>query len=74
MKKSKIPTIEMPTVDHAMNVWIGVNPLVTLRWKRSARYADARIMFSGATGNQPSQYAQAVTPLMCLAARGHFSL
>jgi hypothetical protein len=31
-------------------------------------------MFSGATGNQPSQYAQAVMPLMCFAARGHFSL
>ncbi len=38
MKKSRMPTIEMPTVDHAMNVWIGVKPLVTLRWKRSARY------------------------------------
>ena len=25
-------------------------------------------MFSGATGNQPSQYIHAVTPLMCLAA------
>ena len=31
-------------------------------------------MFSGATGNQPSQYAQAVTPLMCFAARGQRSL
>ena len=30
-------------------------------------------MFSGATGNQPSQYAHAVMPLMCFAARGHFS-
>ena len=28
-------------------------------------------MFSGATGNQPSQYAHAVKPLMCSATRGH---
>src|SRR5579864_2726693 len=27
-------------------------------------------MFSGPTGNQPSQYAQAVKPLMCSANRG----
>ena len=31
-------------------------------------------MFSGATGNQPSQYAHAVNPLTCSANRGHFSL
>ena len=30
-------------------------------------------MFSGATGNQPSQYAHAVNPLMCFAARGQRS-
>src|SRR5471032_3233691 len=71
MKKSRIPMNEMISVDHAMNVWIGVKPLVVFRWNRSARYADARIMFNGATGNQPSQYAQAVIPLMCLAVRGH---
>ena len=34
-------------------------------------YADARIMLSGPTGNQPSQYAHAVNPLMCSANRGH---
>ena len=27
MKKSRIPTTEIPIVDHAMNVWIGVKPL-----------------------------------------------
>jgi len=37
MKKSRIPTTEMPTVDHAMNVWIGVKPLEVLMWNRSAR-------------------------------------
>src|ERR1700739_1256393 len=31
-------------------------------------------MFSGATGNQPSQYPHAVIPLTCSANRGHFSL
>ncbi len=31
-------------------------------------------MFSGATGNQPSQYAHAVKPLMCSANRGQRSL
>src|SRR3954468_15053510 len=74
MKKSRIPTIEIATVDHAMNVWIGVKPLVVFRWNRAARYPDARIIFSGATGNQPSQYAHAVIPLMCFAARGQRSL
>src|SRR2546422_10136372 len=29
MKKSRMPTIEIPIVHHAMNVWIGVNPDVT---------------------------------------------
>ena len=31
-------------------------------------------MLSGATGNQPSQYAQAVKPFTCSANRGHLSL
>src|SRR5581483_10725213 len=31
-------------------------------------------VLSGATGNQPSQYAHAVMPLMCFAARGQRSL
>ena len=48
------------------------DPLVSLN--RSAMYSDARIMFSGATGNQPSQYAHALNPLTCSAKRGHFSL
>ena len=42
-------------VHQAMNVWMGVKPDVVFRWNRSARYRDAMIMFSGATGNQPSQ-------------------
>ena len=37
MKNSRIPTIEIPSVHQAMNVWIGVKPLVVFRWKRSAR-------------------------------------
>ena len=31
-------------------------------------------MFSGATGNQPSQYAHDVNPFTCLANLGHLSL
>ena len=55
MKKSRIPKIAIPSVHQAMNVWMGVKPDVVFRWNRSARYRDAMIMFSGATGNQPSQ-------------------
>jgi hypothetical protein len=36
MKTSRIPAIEMMIVQYAMNVWIGVTPLVVLRLKRSA--------------------------------------
>src|ERR671935_705473 len=36
----------------------------------STMKTEARIIFSGPTGNQPSQYAQAVKPLTCSAKRG----
>src|SRR5450755_4097062 len=67
------PMTEMPSVHHVIGVPSGENdPPVSL--KRSAMYSEARIMFSGATGNHPSQYAHAVNPLRCSAKRGHFSL
>jgi hypothetical protein len=37
MKKSRMPTIEMPSVHQAIGVWIGVKPDVVSRPKRSAR-------------------------------------
>ena len=48
------PTTEMPSVHQLIGVPNSVSdPPVSL--KRSAMYSEARIMFSGATGNQPSQ-------------------
>jgi hypothetical protein len=59
MKKRTMPMKAMTSVGHAMNVLIGVKPPAvagsTLKPNRSARYHDARIMLSGATGNHPSQ-------------------
>ena len=34
MNSSRIPTTEIPSVHHAIGVWIGVKPAVE-RWKRS---------------------------------------
>ena len=61
--------IEIPSVHHAIGVWIGVNPDCE-RLSLLTRYPDARIMLIGPTGNQPSQYAQAVKPFTCSAAFG----
>ena|SRR2546423_6735544 len=69
MKRSRIPMIEIPSVHHAIGVWMGVNPDCE-RLSLLTRYPDARIMLIGPTGNQPSQYAQAVKPFTCSAALG----
>ena len=37
MKKSRMPTIEMTSVEYAIFVWIGVKPADVFRWNRSAR-------------------------------------